>query len=203
MLTAYSLRRRFEQNQEDCTFTVLALLPTATENIVAELETERITYELQQQKAAKLTRGGEGGVSDFGSTPPSVTDDDGRSLASLSLQSESGMHISQLGIPTAPTTTGDGVQDGGQHAAKARKSKLQLWNDLKISGTYFRIGTQIILANDFSYNASIYSYIHPCALNTAYSNSIEPSWPPQLPLKRCITGDRRLRVIHHLSRESR
>jgi peroxin-3 len=131
-----SLRRRFEQNQEDCTFTVLALLPTATENIVAELETERITFELQQQKAAKLARNGEGGVSDFGSTPPSVTDDDGRSMASMSLQSESGMHISQLGIPTASTTTGDGIQDGGQQAAKARKSKLQLWKDLKISGMF-------------------------------------------------------------------
>jgi peroxin-3 len=44
------------------------------------------------------------------------------------------MHISQLGIPTASATTGDGTQDGGQQAAKAKKSKLQLWNDLKISG---------------------------------------------------------------------
>jgi peroxin-3 len=79
---------------------------------------------------------GDGGVSDFGSTPPSVTDDDGRSMASMSLQSESGMHISQLGIPTASATTGDGVQNGGQQAAKARKSKLQLWNDLKISGMH-------------------------------------------------------------------
>ena len=132
----YSLRRRFEQNQEDCTFTVLALLPTATENIVAALETERITYELQQQKAARLAKIGEGGVSEFGSTPPSVTDEDGRSMASLSMASESGIHISQLGIPTGETTTPTGVQDGGQQAAKTRKSKLQLWNDLKISGMY-------------------------------------------------------------------
>merc|ERR1712225_82105 len=44
-----NLRRRFEQNQEDCTFTVLALLPTATDNIMGELQTERITFELQQQ----------------------------------------------------------------------------------------------------------------------------------------------------------
>lgn len=128
-----SLRRRFEQNQEDCTFTVLALLPTATDNILAELETERITFELQQQKAAKLARGGEGHPSELGSTPPSVTDDDGRSM--VSMQSESGMHISQLGIPTS-AGNGEGAQDGGQQAARARKSKLQLWNDLKISGMY-------------------------------------------------------------------
>lgn len=54
-----SLRRRFQQNQEDCTFTVLALLPTATDNVMAELETERITFALQEQKAAKLVKSGE------------------------------------------------------------------------------------------------------------------------------------------------
>jgi peroxin-3 len=109
---------------------VLALLPTATDNILAELETERITFELQQQKAAKLARGADAHPSELGSNPPSVTDDDGRSI--ISMHSESGMHISQLGIPTA-TSAGTGTQDGGLQAQKARKSKLQLWNDLKIS----------------------------------------------------------------------
>jgi peroxin-3 len=129
-----SLRRRFEQNQEDCTFTVLALLPTATDNILAELETERITFELQQQKAAKLARNGElAHPSELGSGPPSVTDDDGRSMASF--QSESGVHASQMGVPSA-LSAGDGPQDGGLQVPKARKTKLQLWNDLKISGRY-------------------------------------------------------------------
>jgi peroxin-3 len=51
----------------------------------------------------------------------------------MSLQSESGVHMSQMGVP--PThATGEGPQDGGQQAYRARKSKLQLWNDLKISG---------------------------------------------------------------------
>jgi peroxin-3 len=97
---------------------------------MAELETERITFELQQQKAAKLARGGEGHPSEMGSSPPSVTDDDGRSM--ISLQSESGIHASQVNIP--PTSAPqDGVQDGGQQVQKPRKTKLQLWNDLKIS----------------------------------------------------------------------
>ena len=126
-----SLRRRFEQNQEDCTFTVLALLPTATDNILAELETERITFELQQQKAAKLARNGEIHPSELGSGPPSVTDEDGRSMASF--QSESGIHASQLGVPPQGLVS-DGPQDGGQQVQKAKKTKLQLWNDLKISG---------------------------------------------------------------------
>ena len=110
---------------------MLALLPTATDNILAELETERITFELQQQKAAKLARNGEIHPSELGSGPPSVTDDDGRSMASL--QSESGIHASQLGVPPQ-ALVGDGPQDGGQQGQRAKKSKLQLWNDLKISG---------------------------------------------------------------------
>ena len=136
LMKKLSLRRRFEQNQEDCTYTVLALLPTATDNILAELETERITFELQQQKAAKLARNGDTHPSELDSGPPSVTDvpsvadDDGRSMASL--QSESGVHASQMAIPPV-SIIGDGAQDGGQQAQKARKTKLQLWNDLKIS----------------------------------------------------------------------
>lgn len=125
-----NLRRRFEQNQEDCTYTVLALLQTAADNIMAELETERITFELQQQKAAKLARGGEGHPSEMGSSPPSVTDDDGRSM--VSLQSESGIHASQMSIQPISTFQ-DVPQDGVQQAQKTRKTKLQLWNDLKIS----------------------------------------------------------------------
>ncbi|KFY11127.1 hypothetical protein V491_07336 [Pseudogymnoascus sp. VKM F-3775] len=126
-----NLRRRFQQNQEDCTFTILALLPTATDNIMAELETERITFALQEQKASKLAR--EDRPSDLGSTPPSVTDDDGRS--NISQLSESGVHASQASLP--PTTSDESPpQDGIQPAPaaqKSRKSKLQLWNDLKIS----------------------------------------------------------------------
>lgn len=97
---------------------------------MAELETERITFELQQQKAAKLARGGEGHPSEMGSSPPSVTDDDGRSM--VSLQSESGIHASQMSIQPISTFQ-DVPQDGVQQAQKTRKTKLQLWNDLKIS----------------------------------------------------------------------
>ena len=134
---SYSLRRRFQQNQEDCTFTVLALLPTATDNIMAELETERITFTLQEQKAAKLARGGEEAhPSDMGSAPPSVTDDDGRSAVSMQSSAESGVHVSQERLPPTSAPEGD-KQDGGlkveAQTQKTKRSKLQLWNDLKIS----------------------------------------------------------------------
>ncbi|KAK8090275.1 peroxisomal biogenesis factor 3 [Apiospora hydei] len=130
-----NLRRRFEQNQEDCTFTVLALLPTATANILEAMNTEKITLEIQQMKsAAKSTRSG-----DSNATPPSIADttltegEEGKSVASASVQSESGVHASQMTLPPS-SQTGEGAQDGGQAPApKPRRTKRQLWDDLTIS----------------------------------------------------------------------
>ncbi|KAH8175855.1 peroxin-3 domain-containing protein [Sarocladium implicatum] len=128
-----NLRRRFEQNQEDCTFTVLALLPTATTNILEELNTEAITLEIQQMKGS--VRSLKSGSAESTASPPSIadttlTEEDGKSLASL--QSESGVHASQIATPGSQATSGDaGQQDGG--AQKSRKSKRQLWDDLCIS----------------------------------------------------------------------
>ncbi|TDZ71755.1 Peroxisomal biogenesis factor 3 [Colletotrichum trifolii] len=125
-----NLRRRFEQNQEDCTFTVLALLPSATTNILETMNTEKITYEIQQMK---------GQTKKAGAPPPSIadttmTEDDGRSMVSSSVQSESGLHASQVAVPAA---SGEGTQDEGATSAaaerKARKTKRQLWDDLTIS----------------------------------------------------------------------
>ncbi|KAH6850083.1 Peroxin-3 [Chaetomium sp. MPI-CAGE-AT-0009] len=134
-----NLRRRFEQNQEDCTFTVLALLPTATTNILEAMNTEKITYEIQQMKGSATAR-----TRSVGSTsPPSMsemnaTDDDGRSIITVSAQSESGMHTTQISVATPPSTA---VSEGGAADApqtllappKPRKTKRQLWDELTIS----------------------------------------------------------------------
>ncbi|TPX08998.1 uncharacterized protein E0L32_009577 [Thyridium curvatum] len=140
-----NLRRRFEQNQEDCTFTVLALLPTATTNILEAMNTEKITYEIQQMKAGGASSAAARSVmsmsgSGESTSPPSIgdttmTEDDGRSLASY--QSESGVHASQIAVPsisavaegTAPAATSESVQE----AQQKRKTKRQLWDDLTIS----------------------------------------------------------------------
>ncbi|KAL9605781.1 MAG: hypothetical protein Q9179_001014 [Wetmoreana sp. 5 TL-2023] len=120
------LRRRFQQNQEDCTITVLALLPTAAENILQALPVERITQDLQQKKAERLGRSTgtlDGGSLNPSSGPSSVADEDGRSLASF--QSEGYVHTSQI--------TASGSSNGIPGAQRPTKSKAQLWNDLKIS----------------------------------------------------------------------
>jgi peroxin-3 len=136
------LRRRFEQNQEDCTFTVLALLPTATTNILEAMNTEKITYEIQQMKGSATAR-----TRSIGSTsPPSMsetnaTDDDGRSIVTVSAQSEAGIHTSQLSVPTPlpGTSQSSGTVEAPPAAhltpQKPRKTKRQLWDDLTISCT--------------------------------------------------------------------
>ncbi|OAA74120.1 Peroxin-3 [Cordyceps fumosorosea ARSEF 2679] len=124
-----NLRRRFEQNQEDCTFTVLALLPTATANVLAEMNTEQITYEIQQAKTAKAVKAN---PADASPTPPSIadtalTEDDAKS----SIISESGVHASQASLPPLTSVPENSAQDGT--SAKPRRSKRQLWDDLIIS----------------------------------------------------------------------
>lgn len=175
---------------------MLALLPTATENILAEMQTERITYELQQQKAAKLARtsdGPSGSTSELlNSEPPSVTDDDGRSMVSLT--SESGLHASRMGMSGAQT--GDGPQDGGSQAQKARRTKLQLWNDLKIS-CEFRLNIldslDMCLAwanSEYSDHEGLYVDLYLSLADATYPRPAEPFGAKKLLVERGIISDR-------------
>ncbi|KAJ6107803.1 hypothetical protein N7523_009126 [Penicillium sp. IBT 18751x] len=116
-----NLRRRFEQNQTDCTYTVQALLPTATENIIEALPVEELTKELQKKRAERLARlnPGEGSGSDMTSVAASVNNDDRNSLSSF--QSEGYMHASQV----------ESGEAEGQ--PRVKRNKTQLWNEVKIT----------------------------------------------------------------------
>ncbi|KAK3401151.1 Peroxin-3 [Sordaria brevicollis] len=132
-----NLRRRFEQNQEDCTFTVLALLPTATTNILEALNTERITYEIQQMKSPANRKKSISSLTPSSISEVGTMDDDGRSMISgFSVQSEGGAYPSFLAPGPLPAVAeGESAGDVPQQEApkKPRKTKRQLWDDLKIS----------------------------------------------------------------------
>ncbi|OJI98986.1 hypothetical protein ASPVEDRAFT_38463 [Aspergillus versicolor CBS 583.65] len=119
-----NLRRRFEQNQTDCTYTVLALLPTAAEDILEALPVEELTKELQKKRAERLARlnAGEGTTtgSDMSSVTPSLPDDDRKSLSS-----DSFLRTSQLGDSTVE----------GDPSSQPKRNKTQLWNEVKITST--------------------------------------------------------------------
>ena len=119
-----SLRRRFQQNQDDCTFTILALLPTATDNLLEALPVEQISLELQKQRSEKLGRNvtaSETLSSENQSGTSSVVEDDGKS--SKSMQSSSFIHASQA-------SEGDAAEQAS--TSQPRKTKAQLWSEMKI-----------------------------------------------------------------------
>lgn len=96
---------------------MLALLPTVTDNVLEALPVEQLTHELQQKKAERIARlTGESVPSELSSGPPSIRDGDTASLSSL--QSSSFIHASQMGE--------NGI-------SRPRRSKAQLWNEIKIS----------------------------------------------------------------------
>ena len=135
-----SLRRRFEQNQEDCTFTVLAILPTATENLLEALPVERALGELQRDKAERLARSvgpSEVSTADLPSAPHSVVNGDASSSLTDS-QSGSLVHASgALGDSLNFTTNGESTAPSG---ARGKRSKVQLWNEIKIQCEYINWG---------------------------------------------------------------
>lgn len=117
---------------------MLALLPTATANILEAMNTERITLEIQQMRGSAVRASS---LRMSTSAPPSIadssagaTDDDGRSLVSLPVD----------GVTATATTTTveEGSKDGvGQQPlvspppAPRKKTKRQLWDELAISCT--------------------------------------------------------------------
>ena len=48
-----SLRRRFQQTQEDVSYTILALIPTLSEQILDQMNIEALTQELQTRSTAR------------------------------------------------------------------------------------------------------------------------------------------------------
>ncbi|KAI9711959.1 MAG: peroxin [Chrysothrix sp. TS-e1954] len=122
-----NLRRRFTQNQEDCTYTILGLLPTVTGNVLQHLPVEEITNELQARRSDKLARVGPSTTSS--EIAPSDLHEDGSAAASAE-GTGSFVHASRV----------EGLRDGSaldERGLRSDKSKLQLWEDLKISGALF------------------------------------------------------------------
>jgi peroxin-3 len=102
-------------------------LPTATENILNAIPVEQVLEELQRQKAQRLARSV--GPSEIGtSAPPSVADTADDDARSSSLQTDGYVHASQVALEGETPTEGEaGVEK------KSKKTKAQLWNEMKIS----------------------------------------------------------------------
>jgi len=84
------------------------------EEIIGALPVEQITDQLQQERQERLKRLGhsEAATSELPSGPPSVTDD---------ASSSSFVHASQMASSTS------------EGASRPKRSKAQLWQDMKIN----------------------------------------------------------------------
>ena len=111
-----SLRRRFLQNQEDCTFTLLALLPTLSAQIMEEMDVEDLTHQLQQLSSSKPKTAdssiamGDSIVSLAGSESTSAT------------ESASSSDPDKLVHPSSSSTSSSAAQQDGSVPAPASTS---------------------------------------------------------------------------------
>lgn len=94
LLIAYSMRRRFRQNQEDCTFVLLAQLPTLSRQLFAELDVEALTAELQRRadEAKKDKQTAKGLESSTGSLVASAHIEDAHKFANGDAQLDASFH---------------------------------------------------------------------------------------------------------------
>ncbi|CAG8727053.1 11332_t:CDS:2, partial [Acaulospora colombiana] len=64
------LRKRFQQNMQDCTFTIMAYMPTLASRILEELDVERISLELQNRSKKQAVLNSQPGESSAEAAPP-------------------------------------------------------------------------------------------------------------------------------------
>jgi peroxin-3 len=194
-----SLRRRFEQNQEDCAFTVLAILPTATENILEALPVEQTLGELQRQREERLAKSSamsEVSTADLGSAPGSIAEEDGKSLASF--KSESYVHTSQFAESNA-----GGEQGLQPPALRTKKSKAVLWNEMKISCMRSHISYCWSSLTIHSNRTRLYSNLHSCSAHTSYPYPTQPPRTSELSCQCSIAGFTSKTRVTDKSREQR
>ncbi|KAA8916542.1 hypothetical protein TRICI_001308 [Trichomonascus ciferrii] len=114
-----NLKRRFEQNQQDATFTIMALLPSLSGQVMERYPVEKITQELQAKRGEKRAPAASVAASDL----PSET-----SINSSSVSAEH-QPQPQQNDDTATVAVQE-RQEGGEGTTK--KTKTQLWKELKI-----------------------------------------------------------------------
>ncbi|KDQ56756.1 hypothetical protein JAAARDRAFT_36244 [Jaapia argillacea MUCL 33604] len=115
-----NLRRRFEQNQQDIAYTVMALIPTLGKHILEEMDVERLTLELQERSRASKTQ-----------LRPVPTPSEESSLASsvdsIALQQQQDDTRSVSDIGSASVVSNPGNDDNGLSGPSHLEQSSQSW----------------------------------------------------------------------------
>ncbi|KAJ3167135.1 peroxin [Geranomyces variabilis] len=115
-----NVKRRFEQNLQDCTFAVGSLLPTLGENLFEELNVELVTAQLQQTRQAAAAKGE--GSTELGAATTTTT-----TTTPAAAQPPAQPPTTSVDKVTATNTAADASE-----GPKPKKGKIELWQELKI-----------------------------------------------------------------------
>lgn len=127
-----NLRRRFEQNQHDATFTIMALLPGLAADVLDKYPVEKITQELQAKRTERTTLAGAGAVR------TAMSDAGVSDISNLTGPTEATTDISHSQHQEEVTQSQISIQETQDASTllqvniKPKKSKSQLWQELKI-----------------------------------------------------------------------
>ncbi|ANB11994.1 Pex3p [Sugiyamaella lignohabitans] len=139
-----NLKRRFEQNQEDATFTIMALLPSLASQIMEKYPVEKITQELQAKRTERIATtaaianeavtNGTPSLNDSVQTLPSETSGNTpipANSSSPAVANEGNTTNASTG-PSAPASLTGSWSVTEDAAPVVKKTKTELWRDLKI-----------------------------------------------------------------------
>ncbi|KAJ1668063.1 peroxin [Coemansia sp. RSA 1646] len=134
-----NIRRRFDQNQRDCLFTIMSLLPELSEQVLREVDVERLIAELRaihrpQASRQKSTDDGTGdgksqndGESNVWSNNSNNSGDGDGENTKLS---DDGEQKSQQEKNSADSSVD--VEAGDKDVEPPRRSKVEIWEDIKV-----------------------------------------------------------------------
>ena len=135
-----NLRRRFLQNQEDCNFTIMALLPTLATQIFEEMDVESISHALREQNK-KPEPAAPPAVSEQTGPKPEIVPDQ---PASDEDKTSPVTHPQSTDVPQEPSHGKNLAPDHPPEPISAeaeptvlvseeerRATKLRLWNEIK------------------------------------------------------------------------
>ncbi|TIC54288.1 hypothetical protein E3Q04_02769 [Wallemia mellicola] len=133
-----TLRRKFYQTLQDCTFTVMALLPSVDNEIDRAFKVQTITEELKE-RAKSSTLSSSGVISEKSLAPSSDNDTGSAPAMQTGPLSTDSSALSFNDQSTTASSNGDSSPDLPKSPSKISelklKSKKDLWEDLKV-GTF-------------------------------------------------------------------
>ncbi|KAJ2439267.1 peroxin [Coemansia sp. RSA 2424] len=136
-----NIRRRFDQNQRDCLFTIMSLLPELSEQVLREVDVERLITELRtihRPQMPSLRPDSNAGEAWEGGNAWSANKSPSLGVAGDSAEERGGAeppssdsNTSAAETPVQPAPQDDNVQSS--HSAEPpSRSKVEIWEEIKV-----------------------------------------------------------------------